>query len=765
MAFFKNLWTFLTETIFLKDERNYRNGLIRWGVRQYKLLFYTARGLDEHDTLVRSAALTFYTLMSIVPIAALVFAVVKGFGLADGLMQNLYSLFPHNREVVDYLITFADKALAAAQGGVVAFVGIVMLFWAVVRVFGSVEEAFNNIWEVKVSRSFTRQFTDYIAVVVITPILWVVGSTAGRYAGHLLGIDSFGALYTLLSGAVSLLGIWAMFSFIYVVVPNTRVRLGSAVMAGIVAGTLFLAFQWGYVWLQRYMTSYNAIYGSFAALPLFLIWVQWSWQILLFGGELAFAYQNISRFAEERESLRISYDHRRQVTLAVMLHVARIFRDGHGPVSAVEIHTALRLPTRIVNDVLFSLVTARLLVAVRSESDDATQTIYSYYAEAVINDVLNDLVEQKGVSRDTARTLLYSGGYQVYSCYDPSIQQAIDDVYTDLDKMPQRPSASGQQFESAIVIMDPYTGEIKGLSGGTDKKTINFGTNRATQSKRPPGSSIKPIATYGPAMELGLITQYTQVNDSPDIKLSGTSWYPKNSGGGNYGVITIREALQRSLNTVSAQILDKLTPRASYEFLKDKLGVTSLAESDCDYAPLALGQLTNGITVREMTQAYSAFVNDGVFTYGRTYSYVKDSSGEVVLENPARTIVAFKANTAWNMADMLCNAVNSGTGTEARLTGMPVGGKTGTTTNNCDRWFVGFTPYYVAAVWTGYDMPEYMNFSGNPAAQIWKLVMESIHKDLPTKSFPTPTIGSPTGIFGNFSGQSQDTGGDADDAG
>ena len=404
---------------------------------------------------------------------------------------------------------------------------------------------------------------------------------------------------------------------------------------------------------------------------------------------------------------------------------------------------------------------AQELVFVRSESDDATQTIYSYYAEAVINDVLNDLVEQKGVSRDTARTLLYSGGYQVYSCLDPYIQECVDNVYLDVENFP-KPSYTSQQLQSAMVIMDPYTGEIKGLSGGTGKKTINFGTNRATQSKRPPGSSLKPIATYGPAMELGLITQYTQVNDSPDIKLTGTSWYPKNSGGGNYGIVTIREALQRSLNTVSAQILDKLTPRASYEFLKDKLGVTSLAESDCDYAPLALGQLTHGITVREMTQAYSAFVNDGVFTYGRTYSYVKDPSGEVVLENPARTIVAFKANTAWNMADMLCNAVNSGTGGEARLTGMPVGGKTGTTTNNCDRWFVGFTPYYVAAVWTGYDMPEYMNFSGNPAAQIWKLVMDPIHKDLPTKSFPTPTIGAPTGIFGNFSGQPQDTGDDAD---
>ena len=370
MAFFKNLWTFLTETIFLKDERNYRNGLIRWGVRQYKLLFYTARGLDEHDTLVRSAALTFYTLMSIVPIAALVFAVVKGFGLADGLMQNLYSLFPHNREVVDYLITFADKALAAAQGGVVAFVGIVMLFWAVVRVFGSVEEAFNNIWEVKVSRSFTRQFTDYIAVVVITPILWVVGSTAGRYAGHLLGIDSFGALYTLLSGAVSLLVIWAMFSFIYVVVPNTRVRLGSAVMAGIVAGTLFLAFQWGYVWLQRYMTSYNAIYGSFAALPLFLLWMQISWEILLLGGELSFAYQNVARFDEERESLLVSYDCRRKLMVGVMLLVSRAFRDGRGAVSFSEIRDRLDVPTRIMNNILYTLVQARMLNEIRTEGTD-----------------------------------------------------------------------------------------------------------------------------------------------------------------------------------------------------------------------------------------------------------------------------------------------------------------------------------------------------------------------------------------------------------
>ena len=252
-------------------------------------------------------------------------------------------------------------------------------------------------------------------------------------------------------------------------------------------------------------------------------------------------------------------------------------------------------------------------------------------------------------------------------------------------------------------------------------------------------------------MELGLITQNTKVSDSPYAKLSGKpDWLPKNSGGGYSGTITIRTALQRSLNTVSAQILDKLTPQTSFEFLKEKLGVTSLVDADCDYAPLSLGQLTNGITVREMAQAYSAFVNDGVFTYSRTYSYVTDSDGNVVLENPARTITAFQPNTAWNMADMLYNAVNAGTGSEARLSNMPVGGKTGTTSDNWDRWFVGFTPYYVAAVWTGYDMPEVMNFAGNPASQIWRLVMAPIHENLAYKDFPTPDVGQPTGIFGTF---------------
>ena len=361
----RKLFTYFTDTIFREDINEWRNPVVRWLVQQYRLLFYTARGLVEHGTLVRSAALTFYTLMSLVPLLALVFAVVKGFGLADGLVENLYELFPQHPETVDYIVGFAENALARTQGGVVAAVGLVMLFWAVIRVFGSIENAFNNIWEVKVERSIARQWTDYIAVVMIVPVLWILANAVGNYIEQQLGLyDKW--YFTTLSRLASMVVIWTMFTLLYLIIPNARVRFQSALMAGIVAGTIFLLFQWGYVYVQRWMTSYNAIYGSFAALPLFLIWMQTSWEILLFGGELSFAYQNISRFAEERESLRISYDQRRKVLLAVMILVARNFRDHGGTLPADEIRERLGLPTRIVNDILFQLVQAGQLIAVRS---------------------------------------------------------------------------------------------------------------------------------------------------------------------------------------------------------------------------------------------------------------------------------------------------------------------------------------------------------------------------------------------------------------
>ena len=388
---------------------------------------------------------------------------------------------------------------------------------------------------------------------------------------------------------------------------------------------------------------------------------------------------------------------------------------------------------------------------VRGENSPSTSNVYSYYEEVVLSDVIGDLAKAKGISRNAASQLVHNAGYEIYACIDKDIQAKVDAIYTDPEQLPKTYGSTKSQLQSAIVIIDQATGEIKALRGGTGDKTINYGLNRATGTTRPPGSSIKPIAVYGPAVEYGLISPSTLVLDKDEkhVQLTHTSWYPKNSPNSYDGIITITTALQKSKNTVAAQIVDKLTPSASLEFLRSRLGVTSLIDSDADYAAMALGEPHYGITVREMAQAYTALANDGVFTYSRTYTMVKDRSGKIILDNQPQTIQAFSQNTARTMTYMLNNAATYGTGHESRLSNMPVAGKTGTTSANRDRWFCGYTPYYTCAVWTGYDTPETMAFSGNPATQIWQKVMSAVHSDLPRKEFNISYGGSPTGIFGS----------------
>ncbi len=386
----RRIATFIAETAIGEDSERYRNPAVRWAVQQYRLLFYTARGLVEHGTLVRSAALTFYTLMSIVPVAAVIFAVVKGFGLTETLLDNLYGIFPQHPEVIEYLIGFAERALARTQGGVVAVVALVTLFWAVIRAFASIESAFNNIWEVKTARSLTRQYSTYITIVVVVPLLWAATRALGLYVDAQLGLGSSAWSFVVSKCAV-LVMTWLIFAVLYTAIPNTKVRFRSALTAGVVAGTLFMLFQWGYVYLQRWMTSYNAIYGSFAALPLFLIWMQTSWQILLFGGELSFAYQNIARFAVERESRRISYDRRRRAMLAVMVVAARRFCAAQGSTGPEEIRGQLGLPTRLVNDLLYELAKAGMLAPVASE--DAEHEVRFVPARDLTSLTLCDVID------------------------------------------------------------------------------------------------------------------------------------------------------------------------------------------------------------------------------------------------------------------------------------------------------------------------------------------------------------------------------------
>ena len=385
-------------------------------------------------------------------------------------------------------------------------------------------------------------------------------------------------------------------------------------------------------------------------------------------------------------------------------------------------------------------VAEKLVFSQASTSSSGSTQVYTYFEDALIEDVISFLQAKRGVSYTVAESLLFNGGYQIYSTLDPSVQAKVDSVYQDLSNIPET-SGSDQQLLSSIVITDPYSGNIVALEGGVGQKTQSRIFNLATQAHRPPGSSIKPIAVYAPAMDLGLITPNTKFADSPDIVLKGTDWYPHNDNG-SYSdtVMDIRYAIVHSVNTVSAQVLDQLTPRVSYAFLTGKLGVTSLVPDDESYAPLSLGQLTNGITVREMATAYSIFPNSGMFTSSRTFTRICDADGKELYTNDADSHAAISEVTAYWMTNILSEAATSGTGYEAHLDNMPTAGKTGTTSDKFDRWFCGFTPYYVAAVWTGYDTPEKITMvnGGNPASQLWYKVMSLVHEGLEAKDFKTP---------------------------
>jgi len=373
----------------------------------------------------------------------------------------------------------------------------------------------------------------------------------------------------------------------------------------------------------------------------------------------------------------------------------------------------------------------------RGEDEEFQQVIYTWFEEAIIRDVIRDLQTMNDYSELLARRTLYTGGLRIIATIDLEMQAIVDELYQNPEKLPNV-TGSTQPLQSSIIIADPYTGEVKALSGGTGRKTRNMLLNRATMTRRPPGSALKPISVYTPAMEYGLLTPNTLYDDSEYVSLSGTSWMPRNADRSYSGIVDVRTAIRLSLNTIPAVVLDELGPTISFSFMKNLLGF-GLHPADEDYAPLAAGQLTHGATVREMTSAFSIFPNSGERVELRTYSRVYDHKGDILIDNTTRSLRVVSETTAYWMTDMLNEAAVSGTGSSANLgRSMPTAGKTGTSTDSKDRWFVGFTPYYIAAVWTGFDTPAPMRTTGNPAAIIWKQIMLPIHDGLETRQFNRP---------------------------
>lgn len=372
----------------------------------------------------------------------------------------------------------------------------------------------------------------------------------------------------------------------------------------------------------------------------------------------------------------------------------------------------------------------------------------SYFTDEVITDVAEKFVEVFGLTDDPAdadgyvRTAfekavskVYNGGYKIYTTQNPKIQDIAESVFENTNYANYTDS-KGEPLQAAITIVDPYTGDVVAMVGGTGAKEVDRGWNWAT-SARQPGSATKPVSVYAPALDNGTITAASAIDDYPVRDLPGYGAWPSNSGSGFRGLTSFYTALVRSLNTCAVRTVEELGTYQSYTFMVEKLGFTTLTQADSQQSGnMGLGGYEYGVTTEEMAAAYGAFVNDGVYTPPRTFYRVEDSQGNLVCENNKESNVAMKATTAYIIRQTLKSVITSGTGGEARFSGMTIAGKTGTTDENRDRYFAGFSPYYSAAVWTGYKSNERFSESlGNPSAVLWREVMRRIHDGLENKDF------------------------------
>jgi penicillin-binding protein 1A len=376
----------------------------------------------------------------------------------------------------------------------------------------------------------------------------------------------------------------------------------------------------------------------------------------------------------------------------------------------------------------------------------ASQNVYSWFVDTCYEDVAKMLAQRDGVewnelTKKTYKEYISQAGLNIYTTLDMDVQNQVDKIYTNLAEIPTTRSA--QQLESAIVIVDNETGFIVAMAGAVGEKTVHDAWNRATDSRLQTGSSIKPLTVYAPAFELGIMTPASVVKDLP-LYTKPTA-FPLNDNREYTQSRTIFSGVTFSVNAVAANVVEEISPEYSFNFGKYRFGLSGLMEeypgwngktlTDIGYAPLALGAQTLGITVRDMACAFATFANQGVYREGLTFTKVYDSEGNLILDNTQDTRQILSKKTVDYMNYCLTNAVNSGTGTAAYIKGQNVAGKTGTTGDNKDRWFCGYTDYYTAAVWCGYNIPEVIHLTGNvrtnPAARLFKKVMEPLHKGLP----------------------------------
>ncbi len=367
---------FFTTTLW--QARRGEQPAIRWLlIRLMRTVILSFQGFTRNHGPLRASALTFFTLLSLVPVAAMAFGIAKGFGFERRLQQELLEKFSAQQEVVAQVIEFAQNMLNNTKGGMIAGIGVVVLFWAVIKVLGNIESSFNHIWGVR-SRTFIRKLSDYLTIMLVCPVLVImsgsvtvfitsqVSAISGRFellqmAGPAIYVGLKILPYTL---------IWILFTLTYMIMPNTRVRFDGALLAGVIAGSAYQVLQAAYIHFQIMVAKYNAIYGSFAALPLFLLWLQASWFIVLIGAEISHAYQNSDYVDETAGGLEVSISRARLLALTICRHVVKLFQQDRPAQTAAQIAEHLSLPPALVDNLSDLLVKGNILVRIDSDSDD-----------------------------------------------------------------------------------------------------------------------------------------------------------------------------------------------------------------------------------------------------------------------------------------------------------------------------------------------------------------------------------------------------------
>jgi membrane protein len=371
--------------------------------------------------------------MSLIPIAALVFAIAKGFNYETELRTFLFENFSDQQDIIQWVLNFVDSTLKNTKNGLIAGIGIIMLLWACLKLLIHIEESFNHVWNVKNPRSWKNRITNYLAVFIIAPVFLMVSISVSLAVNHDVGgiasslsfLDSISPVLNILYECIPYVSVWILFALIYKFMPNTRVKFSHALLAGVIAGSLFQLTQDLYVYSQVSITKLSAIYGTFAAIPLFLMWAQLSWLIVLLGAELAFAYQNIDHYESEKESEHTSFYQRKILALLIMRMIAVNFKNQSAPPEISHISETLALPTRIVRTVVNSLVESGILSEVVSNNDKE----YGYQPAFDINRMTIATIFSHLEKLNNSDFAADNDGYK-------DISKLINTIWTDFENSP-----------------------------------------------------------------------------------------------------------------------------------------------------------------------------------------------------------------------------------------------------------------------------------------------------------------------------------------